>query len=504
MDFINVGDRRPRHPRPRRLAARLAASLLLALAGCDEGAGGQPDLGVPSTDLAAPQVPTVSAVLRANPENEVSALVDVTLLHAATVTVEWGDGPTYGQVTPALPAMNGTQTITIVGLTPAATTHARVVAASPAGTAATPDLTLSTGALPSSLPTWKVTTPNMAAGGYLMVSVVRVADFQGWAQIVDRAGRVLWYSRARGSVAPLVFDRMPNGHYAIYQNDQLGVEEIDLTGKVYHVWMVPSSVASLGTDGHEFVPLPNHNAAMIGIDEHIVDTRPYFDGGVADANELHNSLDEIDPDGGVAFHWSSFPEITPGELTPDILPFDPAAPDPSHGNAAALTPDGNFIYNVRNASLLVKLDRKTGAILWRMGGRRNEFTFIDDPENGVSHGHDFHFLPNGNLVCIDNGIEHTPHVTRAVEYKLDEKAKTATLVWSYRHAPDIFSPLAGSVRRLANGDTVVAWGLPGSVTQVDKDNKVVWEMEEVPPEFVPGGIHVPFLVYRAVPLASIY
>ena len=481
------------------------ASLLfasLALAACEDGATGGGDAGA---DLAAPALPSVSAVARASGENVVSALVDVTTGHADTVVVEWGDSTQYGHQTPALPAPDGTQTITVVGLTPSATSHLRVTATSALGSSMSGDLTVAGGPLPSALPTWHVTTPSNAVTGYLMISLVRVADWQGWAEIVDREGRIVWYRRARGTAAPMVFDRLINGRYAFYQNDLLGTEEIDLSGKVYRLWTEPASVAPLGADGHEFLLLPNHNATMIGMDQHSVDTRPYFDGGIADANELHNSLDEIDPDGGVAFHWSTYPEITPGDLTPDVLPQSPTAPDISHGNAASVAPDGNYIYHVRAASQLIKLDRKTAAIIWKMGGKRGDFTFVNDSGNGFSHGHDFHYLANGNLACIDNGIEHKPAVTRALEYQIDEKAKTATLVWEYHHAPEIFSPLAGSIRRLPNDDTVVAYGQAGTITQVDKNKAVVWEIQQQPMMLAPdAGVPMLYVIYRAIPLASIY
>lgn len=37
-------------------------------------------------------------------------------------------------------------------------------------------------------------------------------------------------------------------------------------------------------------------------------------------------------------------------------------------------------------------------------------------------------LGNGNLLLFDNGLRHDPSETRAVEYRLDNTAMTATLL----------------------------------------------------------------------------
>jgi hypothetical protein len=65
---------------------------------------------------------------------------------------------------------------------------------------------------------------------------------------------------------------------------------------------------------------------------------------------------------------------------------------------------------------------------------------------------------------------------------LDEVNKTATNVWEYRHDPDIFTATMGSAQRLANGNTLIGWGLSSmygtsAVTEVDPAGNVVLEMK---------------------------
>ena len=47
----------------------------------------------------------------------------------------------------------------------------------------------------------------------------------------------------------------------------------------------------------------------------------------------------------------------------------------THGNALDLARDGNLLLSFRNLSEVAKVNTVTGAVMWRMGGAHNEFTF---------------------------------------------------------------------------------------------------------------------------------
>jgi hypothetical protein len=94
-------------------------------------------------------------------------------------------------------------------------------------------------------------------------------------------------------------------------------------------------------------------------------------------------------------------------------------------------------------------------------------------------------LANGNILYFDNGIFCPPDypqredMSRAVEYRLDEIGKTATLVWSYQQ-DGVFSRTGGSAQRLANGNTLIGWGANTtgpSATEVNADGEVVYEFK---------------------------
>ena len=62
-----------------------------------------------------------------------------------------------------------------------------------------------------------------------------------------------------------------------------------------------------------------------------------------------------------------------------------------------------------------------------------------------------------------------------MEYRLDVAARTATMVRQFCHRPARFTPFVGSVQRLVNGDTFIAFGADGIATEVDPGGNVVYE-----------------------------
>jgi hypothetical protein len=134
-----------------------------------------------------------------------------------------------------------------------------------------------------------------------------------------------------------------------------------------------------------------------------------------------------------------------------------------------------------------KIDRETSEFIWRLGGEKNQFTFVGDniPEH-FSHQHDARRMANGNLMLYNNGNFLVPFKSSSKEYNIDETNKIATLVWFYEH-PDVNnypvnSQAQGSSQRLPNGNTIIGWGQPNAnqnrpaITEVDPNKNIVWEM----------------------------
>lgn len=233
------------------------------------------------------------------------------------------------------------------------------------------------------------------------------------------------------------------------------------------------------TDLHELRRLPDGHVLLLADDPETVDMSQIVPGGSPTATALGLILQELDTNKNVVFEWRSWDHYQITDAT-DWGP--PPLIDYVHANSIAIDTDGNLLLSCRHMDEITKISRRTGEILWRLGGKHNQFEFIGD-SIGFSHQHDVRILPDGDLTVFDNGNGHVPRFSRALEYRLDERRKTATLVWQFRHSPDVYSGAMGDVERLPNGNTLIGWGYANpAVTEVTPDGQVVYEAYFTAPE----------------------
>jgi hypothetical protein len=474
----------------RTLVVGSAAALWLAQSGCDRATERELPRAPPSQKTAPP---AVTATVRPIAGMAVAARVEIVAHRSLDVFVRYGSDKTYGLMTPrlAVPA-GGTLSTTIIGLHPSAVNHVEVVARGQDGAlVSTGDLTVETEAMPPDLPgTLEVALARPRLDGYVLLAINDLVRSRGFAAMIDHGGRVVWYRTLDERVS--VVDRLPNGHFVVHPKVGPGdFEEIEIDGTVVRTWKDPQSEA--GTDGHDFKWLSNGHMLLIGQDIRTADTRRVFKGGAEHATRFDQTVTEVAADGAVVWRWSTFSHVSESEISPDPeRPIDPEDYEVAHLNSIEPLPDGNLMLSFRDMSSVAKIDRSSGKILWRLGGEKSDFRFVSDPLGGFSRQHDARRLPNGNVLLFDNGNGHHPSESRPVEYRLDHDAKTATMVWQYRRSSPLFAKVAGSTRRMPNGNTLISYGPLGVVVEVDAGSEPVWEVRP------PGG------VFRALPIATLY
>jgi len=326
--------------------------------------------------------------------------------------------------------------------------------------------------LPANFPNLSILTDSTTAPGYLFIS-----NF-GWTanvtstpylMIIDNFGHPVFYRALQGSSTD--FNLQPNGHLTYFDRIASVFYELDSSYSTVNSYVCGNGYA---TDLHELRILPNGHALLMGDDYQIVDMSKLVPNGDTAATVAGLIIQELDNEKDVVFQWRSWDHFQITDATHEDLTA--ATIDYDHGNSLELDGDGNIILSNRHMDEITKINRSTGDIMWRMGGKNNQFTFIDD-SIAYSHQHAVRRLPNGNFTVFDNGNFHVPQFSRALEYQVDEVNKTATLVWQYRNTPDQFSLAMGYVQRLSNGNTLIGWGDSSpAVTEVTSDGRKVFEM----------------------------
>jgi Arylsulfotransferase (ASST) len=459
-------------------AALLAALLSTSFIACGDNAV------TPGGTLPAVRASRVEA----NPNNVVSAIVIARTTDAEKVMVEYGPDSLYALRTAEITVVGDSTIIPIVGLRPETLYRLRVVAISKSGArgVGTPML-FATGAIPADMPKFTVTA-NDPAPGYVMFGITAGDTSLGgfYAVIVDNAGTPVWYRKFRTQVTD--FQKQPNGNFTVFAS--LGAEprhfyEVDLLGNVVREY---SASGGIETGAHE-LRLTSNGYLLFGVIDSAIDLTQY--GGRADATVKGMIVEHHR--GGEVFRWSTFDHLAIDEAALDIA-LTTRNVNPWHVNAVDIDTDGNLLISFRNSDMVLKVDSKTGEIIWRLGGEKNQFTFVNDPLRGFYHQHGIRRLPNGNIMLFDNGNLHEPPVSRAVEYRLDESARTAELVWEYRGVPEIFSFALGYAQRVPSGNTLICYGASQRIIEVDAARTKRWELTLQNPAY---------FIYRAFRIGSI-
>ena len=330
--------------------------------------------------------------------------------------------------------------------------------------------------LPDDFPTIEVNVraaqANQIADGSIFLASYNHLWSQGsvpYLLILDNSGEPIFYRRTpEGS--SLDFKKQPNGLLSYFSHATNLLYVMDSTYTVIDTYQAGNGYQ---IDHHDFQLLPNGHALLMIWDAQTVDMSQIVAGGNPAATVIGLVIQELDSAKNVVFQWSSWDHF---EITDTQVDLTAAQIAYVHGNTVELDVDGNILISSRAMDEITKIDRETGNIIWRFGGKKNEFILVgDDP---FFHGqHDIRRLPNGNVMLYDNREGHFPQYSRAVEYQLNEEKKIATLVWQYRSSPGIYGAWLGSAQRLPNGNTLIGWGstVP-TMTEVTPDGAVALQL----------------------------
>ena len=327
---------------------------------------------------------------------------------------------------------------------------------------------IQSGALPLDFPHVSISSVGTTAPGYLFLASNNSASTGSYLMIVDIAGNPIFYRKTDSWC--LDFKIQPTGQLTYLDITQDKFYVMDATYAI-----VDSITCGNGytTDWRDLRMLPNGHSLLMGDDREVVDMSKVVPGGDSSAIVIGNIIQELDSQKNVVFEWRSWDHFQITDATHEDLTASQI--DYVHANSLELDSDGNIILSSRHMDEITKIDRGTGQILWRWGGKNNQFTMTNDSLS-FSHQHAVRLIGYGDFVLFDNGNYHTPSFSRAVEYSVDESRKKATLVWQYRNSPDIYGNAMGYVQRLPGGNTLIGWGIASITTEIAPNGSKVFQL----------------------------
>ncbi|MGO9178698.1 MAG: arylsulfotransferase family protein [Candidatus Limnocylindrales bacterium] len=188
------------------------------------------------------------------------------------------------------------------------------------------------------------------------------------------------------------------------------------------------------------------------------------------AQVMDCAIQEVDiASGALLWEWHGVDHIALDESV--VQPTKGDIYDSVHLNSIEVESDGTLLVSARNTSTIYKIDRQSGEIVWRLGGRHSDFSM--GPGARFGYQHDARRQANGTLSLFDDETPPTP--ARGLVLRIDERAHTATLVRAYtRHAPNLVGS-QGNMQVLANGNAFVGWGAAPYCSEFAPDGRLVFD-----------------------------
>src|SRR5918998_74429 len=318
------------------------------------------------------------------------------------------------------------------------------------------------------------------APGYIFVAPEKGDAGQGGSMILDDRGQVVWFHPLRGTHVrafnfevqtyrgrPVLTWGQTPGEYVIFDSSYREIARF-------------TAANGYNGDHHEFLISPQDTALIT-----IYNAVPWdltSVGGSKDSVAIQGIVQELDiQTGEVLFEWRSIDHVALEETY--VTPSEDHFPgiDYFHLNSIDIEPDNNLLISARETSAVYKIDRKTGEVIWRLGGKRSDFEMGEGTRFAFQH--DARRLPDGTISIFDNGSlvfdNGTPRAvedSRAIVLDVDEKRMTASLVHEYTHPDGQKADAAGNTQVLPNGNVFVGWGRALAISEFSPEGELLFDL----------------------------
>jgi hypothetical protein len=313
------------------------------------------------------------------------------------------------------------------------------------------------------------------ASGYVFA-----APNKGGAMIVDNSGQVVWFRPLHHAMDFKVQTYRGNPVLTFEEHVYGGEQGYVILDDTYREIARVRAGNGYRGDHHEFLITPEDTALITIYDVVPKDLSPI--GGSEDAVVRQGIVQEVDIETGeVLFEWHSLDHVgldetyvkPTGDLRQDLDYF--------HVNSIDIDHDGNLLVSARLTFAVYKIDRKSGEIIWRLGGKKSDFEMGEDAR--FSYQHDARRQSDGTITIFDNGTTIFKHgdgrpqtieESRGIVLELDEEEMTASLVREYTHPDKQFAHASGNMQVLPNDNVFIGWGRAQAISEFGEDGELLF------------------------------
>jgi hypothetical protein len=293
----------------------------------------------------------------------------------------------------------------------------------------------------------EIVSSNQPSQGNILTTLIK--DVSNYLYVFDNNAIPIFAMLMPHPVSDL--KPQPGGKLTFYDSFVRGFIELDSYLNRVDTFLMKNGYKP---DAHEILLLKNNHVIMFSYDPRIVDMGKIVTGGNPAATVTGLVIQELDEKKNLIFQWRSWDYFNIVDSYADLLS---SVVDYVHGNSLDADTDTTLVLSSRNMNEVTKINKLNGKLIWRLGGKNNEFVFENDPRRFAGQ-HSAIKQKGGTLTLFDNGVGLDPLYSRGIEYQIDEIQKKVKLVNEYRHIPDVYANISGNLQRLDNGNTLIFWG----------------------------------------------
>lgn len=312
------------------------------------------------------------------------------------------------------------------------------------------------------------------APGYIFAASKEGTGDHG-PMIIDDAGQLVWYGKY-GSARDFKMQYYQGRPVLTWWEGIVvhghGIGEYVIFDSSYREIARVHAGNGFRGDLHEFLISPQDTALLTAYVPTRTDLSPI--GGPEYGAVWDSIAQEVDIETGrVLFEWHSLEHVGIEESYVK-RPDDPDdLYDYFHINSIDVDPDDNLIISSRNTCTVYKVERNSGKVLWRVGGKKSDFEM--GPGTQSAWQHDARRHEDGTITVFDNGAHPKVHdQSRGIVIEIDEEKMSATLLQEYTSPEKLLTTSQGNLQLLPNANVFIGWGSAPFISEFSYDGKLLF------------------------------
>lgn len=313
--------------------------------------------------------------------------------------------------------------------------------------------------LPSSFPEYETTNNGDTFNGNYYMTTYSPDEASSYIFALNTDGNVIYYKQVPGFCSQFRKETSKDGdiRYVYTAQDKSSGSELnmeDLHGKfiiMNEEFEIIDEATYISSDKNDntytiFEYLDDGHYFITSSNKQKVNNVP----GYEEVTLTQNNLQEV-KNGKVVFEWRSedYPELYQHVSELQKLNLEESN-DYLHFNMIKVDPkDNNILVSFRNISAIIKINRKTGEIMWTLGGKKDDFKM--SKKQKFAYQHSIYFNEDGSMTIFDNGDNRVnlgiKNESKVVTLKLNEELKKVESYKSYR-LKEVYSMAMGSVQTM--------------------------------------------------------